>query len=111
MEQNEITEQKLQRATNRVRVLKGFYLHVLVFVAVNTAVTSAAIWLRMQKGESLLETLDFASFATPFFWGIGLFFHGLRTYELPSFFSKRWEANQIEKYMKEDTQPAKKNSY
>jgi hypothetical protein len=62
----------------------------------------------MNSGDSFLEVLDFGSFAVWFFWGIGLFFHGMKVFSLNPIFSKSWENRQIEKYMEQDRREAEK---
>ncbi len=100
--------QKLVKAKERLRKLKGFYTHLIVYLVVNSVLTGVSIWGRVEGGESFLEVLDFGSFATWLFWGIGLFFHGLRTFPHNPVFSKQWEERQIQKYMEQDKKEAEK---
>jgi hypothetical protein len=94
---------KIERAKERIKELKGFYTHLLVYILVNIFITSIIIFGRMDNGESFSEAfLDFGSFVTPFFWGIGLLFHALGVFSINPFFSKDWEDRQIKKYMQED---------
>ncbi len=94
---------KIERAKERIKELKGFYIHLLVYILVNIFITSIIVYGRMHDGESFSEAfLDFGSFVTPFFWGIGLMFHAIGVFSINPFFSKDWEARQIKKYMRED---------
>lgn len=94
---------KLQRAEKRIKVLKGFYSHVTVYVIVNSCLSTSKIVNNMYNGEAFSEAFwDFSTFAIWFFWGVGLAFHALKVFSLNPFFGKDWEKRQIEKYMEED---------
>lgn len=94
---------KLNRAKKRVEELKGFYIHLTVYIAVNIFITIAKIVKNLQDGETINEAFwDFGTFATWFFWGIGLVFHAAKVLSFNPFFSKDWEERQIQKYMEED---------
>lgn len=99
---------KLNRAKKRLEELKGFYWHLAAYIGVNLFITITSIVGRMSNGDSFLEVLDFGSFAVWFFWGIGLFFHGMKVFSLNPIFSKDWEKRQIEKYMEQDRREAEK---
>ena len=103
-----IRNDKRTRAKNRVAQLKGFYIHVLVYVLVNLFVIIATVIGRMNAGESFNEAFfNFGTFATAVFWGVGLAFHAAKTFGYSPFFSKDWEERQIKKYMEEDRREAK----
>jgi len=100
--------EKLAKAKERLRNLKGFYTHLTVYLVVNTILTIGSISGRMEDGHPFLETLDLGPFVVWFFWGIGLFFHGLRTFRHNLIFSKQWEERQIQKYIEKDKKEAEK---
>ncbi len=99
---------KLARAKKRLQEIKGFYWHLASYIGVNLFITITTVIGRMSSGDSFLEVLDFGSFAVWFFWGIGLFFHGMKVFSLNPIFSKDWEKRQIEKYMEQDRREAEK---
>lgn len=101
-------KQKLERAKKRLEELKGFYWHLAAFIGVNTFITISTIAGRMNGGEHFFDVLDFGSFAVWFFWGIGLFFHGMKVFSVNPIFSKRWEERQIQKYIENDKREAEK---
>ena len=79
-----------ERARKRVKEIKGFYIHALVFVLVNLFLI-------------LSTSIKYDSFETFFqqnqFWGIGLFAHGLSVF-LPNFIlGKNWEEKKIRELM------------
>ncbi|WP_396637479.1 2TM domain-containing protein [Maribacter sp. R77961] len=99
---------KLNRAKKRLEELKGFYWHLAAYIGVNSFITISTIIGRMSNGASFLEVLDFGTFAVWFFWGIGLFFHGMKVFSHNPIFSKAWEERQIQKYIEKDKQQAEK---
>ena len=97
------TFDKKERAKKRIAELKGFYIHLLVYIIVNTMIVVTTIVANVNNGESLNDAFwNFGTFITPFFWGIGLFFHGMKVFSINPFFSKDWEEQQIKKYMDQD---------
>ena len=99
---------KLNRAKKRLEELKGFYGHLAAYIGVNSFISIAAIVGRMSDGSSFFEVLDFGTFAVWFFWGIGLFFHGIKVFSYNPIFSKSLEERQIQKFMEKDKQQAEK---
>ena len=98
-------EDKLKRAKKRLDELKGFYIHLAVYVAVN-AFIMVNIAVRSLDGSD--SFWHFGTFITPVFWGIGLVIHALNTFRVNPFFGKDWEKKQIQKYMDEDKREANK---
>ena len=101
-------DKRLKRAKERLQELKGFYWHMAAYIAVNSFITISTIVGRMGNGDSFMDTLNFGSFAIWFFWGIGLFFHGIKVFSYNPIFSKEWEKRQIQKYIEKDKQEAEK---
>ena len=110
MELNEFEQaDKLLRAKNKVKELKGFYVHLVVFILVNISITSLTVMARMNAGESFgTAFFSFASFSTAIFWGIGLAFHAAKTFNYSPLFSKDWEERQIRKYAEQDMKESEK---
>jgi 2TM domain len=82
-----------RRARRRVREIRGFYLHVAVFVAVNI----------------LLHLINFVATPKVYWafwplvgWGIGLLAHGLAAYRWMPFLGKDWEERKIRELMDKD---------
>ena len=102
---------KQLRAKKRIERLKGFYIHLAVFVIVNIMVMTGAVVGNMNNGESFTEAFfNFGTFSTFIFWGIGVLFHGAKVFSYSPFFSKAWEERQIQKYMDADKNEMKKYS-
>ena len=100
---------KKKRAMQRVKELKGFYVHGAVFCIVNTFISVNKIIRNMGNGESFSEAFwDLGTFFIWIFWGIGLAFHATKVFGYGPFFNKEWEKRQIEKYMQEDAAEAQR---
>lgn len=110
MELNEFEQtEKLIRAKKQVKELKGFYIHLIVYLIINIFITTTTIMARMNGGETFEEAFfNFASFSTALFWGIGLAFHAAKVFNYNPFFSKDWEQRQINKYVEEDRKESEK---
>ena len=84
---------RYQRAKNRVKEIKGFYIHLLVYLAVNLFVVVA----HYVKNESQ----DFHFGSLPVLWGIVILIHAGSVF-LPSFMmGKDWEEKKIRNLMRQ----------
>ncbi|MBS9464343.1 2TM domain-containing protein [Flagellimonas sp. 389] len=88
-------QEKLKRAKNQIEKLKGFYVHIAVYVIVN-----AFILFNIYRNTE--DFWQWGHFVTLFGWGIGLFFHAAKTFDFNPLFNKKWEERQIKKYIEED---------
>ena len=86
----------------RLKKIKGFYTHLIVFILVN-------IYVIIKKTQNIDEgETIWHAFKLAFFWGIGLIFHGLKTFDLIPFFGKDWEERKVKEMMdKEKNQDSK----
>ena len=89
-------DEKLKRAKKRVEEIKGFYIHLAVYVVVNTFIIINIVLNNYGNGGNFWS---FQSFVTPIFWGIGLAFHGLHTFQKNPLFGKKWEEKMIQTYI------------
>jgi hypothetical protein len=86
-------EIKYKEAVEKVKKIKGFYSHLITYLVV----CSIIIVLKIKKvdpGENIWH-----AFYVPFFWGIGLFFHALRVFDVFPFLGKKWEEKKIQELM------------
>jgi len=90
-----LKEEAYLRAQKKVKSLMGFYWHLASYVIVNLFI----IILIVSNG---VELFSFGTFATAFFWGIGLFFHFLGVFGPDFMFGKNWEERKIKKFMDKD---------
>ena len=84
-----------ERARKRVKEIKGFYIHDLVYVLVNLfLILSTSI--KYDSFETFFQQNQFWGIGL---WGIGLFAHGLSVF-LPNFIlGKNWEEKKIRELM------------
>lgn len=85
-------EEAYLRAQKKVKALVGFYWHLASYVIVNLFI----IILIVANGGKLFS---FGTFATAFFWGIGLLFHFLGVFGPGFMFGKDWEQRKIKEMM------------
>jgi hypothetical protein len=90
-----VTDAAYCHARRRVRMLRGWYIHALVYVCV-----IGGLWMiyafsgtRPRFPWPLPATLG---------WGLGLAIHGLVVWWATSLKGRQWEARKIEEYMKEE---------
>lgn len=85
-------------AQKRVKDIKGFYVHLTVYLFVN-----AAILIVLTRDEGLLNGLgELSNYSTLFFWGIGLFAHWASVFGPNFIFGKKWEEKKIKEIMEKD---------
>ncbi|GAG66551.1 hypothetical protein ES705_01324 [subsurface metagenome] len=78
-------------AKKRVKEIKDFYTHLIIFAVVITAITI----INLVQGE-----YRFPWFLFPFgFWGFIVLMHGLRTFVFGK--GSRWEDRKIKEVMKQ----------
>jgi hypothetical protein len=93
-------EIKYQQALKRVKRIKGFYSHLMVYIVINTMLLIVK-YKNMDMGENFWL---WQTFNTVFFWGIGLAAHGFSVF-LPSFMmGKDWEERKIKELMDKEKQ-------
>jgi hypothetical protein len=91
-----------KRAKKKVNDLRGFYIHLLVYLLINGFFSINVLVREWFGGSSWRESIeDFSFFSLWFFWGIGLLFHAIVVFDLNTFFYKKikriLEAEQREK--------------
>ncbi len=91
---------KYIRAKNRVERLKRFYTHLLIYLIINSGITTAKVWNNIGNGETLNEALfDFSTLFSWIVWGIVLVIHAFSVFGLPFILGYDWEARKIQQYL------------
>lgn len=101
----EAAYEKRARAKKRVEEIKGFYVHLAVYLVVNLLIVTWHVIINQREGEALFQ---WPMLLTPFFWGIGLGFHFINTFKVNPFFSKDWEKRKLQEFMEEEEAEARK---
>ena len=97
---------KYNRALKKMKDIKGFYSHLVVYIVVNLFLMLAHMGLFTQ-GFVHFNLSSWSYFTTPYFWGIGLIFHGLYVFQHKFRFFKDWEERKIKEYMEKDEEEFK----
>jgi hypothetical protein len=88
-------EQRYKQAKARVEALKGFHIHLTVYLIVNT-------------GLFLINVVTFSNwwFYWPLLgWGIGLAAHAMGVFVIGDALGPGWEERKIRQYMSETARP------
>ncbi len=93
-------ELKYQEALKRVKKIKGFYTHLIIYIVVNIGLLVAK-YFNMEHDENFWR---WQTFNTVFFWGIGLTAHGLSVFMPGMLMGKEWEERKIKEFMDKEKQ-------
>jgi hypothetical protein len=86
---------KYESAKNRVKKIKEFYIHLLVYLVINIFL----LVVRYQNLEATASFFEWKNFTTLFFWGIGLFAHAASVFGPDLLLGKNWEERKIREFM------------
>ena len=85
-----MADEKYERAKKRVEEIKGFYSHLIAYVAVNIVLVVI----------NLVTSRGVLWFYWPLLgWGIGLFFHAMGVFVFSKFPGNQWEERKIKEIM------------
>ena len=86
-------ETKYQKAKERVEVIKGFYIHLIVYIVVNLGLFSI----------NMFVTPDGLWFFWPLMgWGVGVVFHALFVFSPGLGLGADWEQRKIQELMENE---------
>lgn len=98
MEPNNLETLRLEQAREKVKKIKSFYTHLLIYVIVNLIVVFKNIQ-DLGIDESYFQVHNFITFGS---WGIVIIIHALSVF-IPSFaFGSKWEQRKIKKIMEKE---------
>ena len=103
----DLKSSKYGRAKKKVEDIKGFYNHLAVYIIVNLTIIGVRV-IVLSEDRIGFDIPDWTIFTTPFFWGIGLMFHGLWVFSDKMGFVKNWEERKIQEFMQEEEDDQKK---
>lgn len=84
-----------EAAQKKVKKLKGFYIHLFVYIVVNVMI----IYANYTYSKTNASLFEFRNFSTAFWWGIGLVAHGFNVFTIDLIFGKDWEERKIRELM------------
>ncbi|BCY28660.1 2TM domain-containing protein [Flavobacterium okayamense] len=91
-------EIRYREAQKRVKKIKGFYTHSMVYLVINIMIVIINIQ-NLKDGESYFQVQNFF---TAFFWGIGLLAHGLSVFLPDWILGQNWEERKINELMEKE---------
>ena len=102
-EKEYLKEQQYLSAKKRVKEIKGFYSHLLIYVLINIFISGIIIFGLTYNNISLSESFkNFGIYSTWLFWGIGIFFHWISVFGFKNLFGSAWEEKKIKELMRKD---------
>ncbi|MGB8705781.1 MAG: 2TM domain-containing protein [Gillisia sp.] len=94
-------KQRYEEAKHRVKRIRGFYIHLTIYIFVNTFL----ILLNNRQPVFFgVKEVEFSDLYTALFWGIGLFSHWLAVFGHNWMFGKKWEERKIQEYIEKEKQ-------
>ncbi|NVK53893.1 MAG: 2TM domain-containing protein [Flavobacteriaceae bacterium] len=105
---DELEGAKYLRAKKRVEKIKGFYVHLSVYVIINIFISGIIIYgLTYEDGDTLGSTLsNFGVYSTWVFWGVGVFFHWLGVFGF-NVVGRNWEERKLKEIMEKEKRKSK----
>ena len=101
---NSNKQHSYERAKKRVEELKGYYIHLTVYIIFNSFLfLNYFIGLFVRDGLDLQVVLFIL-----FGWGVGLVFHTVHVFGFGKLFGRDWEQKKIRQFMEEDSGPWEK---
>jgi len=92
-------DERYRLAYKRVKRIKGFYIHALVYVLVNAYLIISS-YAHIQHSDK--DFFNWGTFSTALFWGIGLLAHGMSVFGRNIFFGQNWEERKIQEFMEKE---------
>lgn len=90
-------------AKHKVKTLKSFYIHLIVYLIINSGLTLVKTLKIMDGGATFSEAFfKLAVLPVWLIWGIGLGIHAFSVFGIPLMLGNNWESRKIEKYMSKD---------
>lgn len=100
MENYNKDDYRYRTAKKKVKDIKGFYTHLVVYLFVNIAILVVST-----RDEGLWEGLtEWTNYLTAFFWGIGIIAHWASVFGPNIFLGKDWEERKIRELMEKEQQ-------
>src|SRR5690606_19618428 len=104
MEKNLLEDENYKAAQKRVKDIKGFYIHLIVYLFVNIAIIVANTNLTRFGNYGI----ELSNFYTAFFWGIGLAAHWASVFGPGLFLGNKWEEKKIREIMEKERERMEK---
>ena len=100
LKENGISNEEYYSAYKRVKRIKGFYIHLLVYILVNLFLIFNQRFKHTNNTNEMF--FEWHTYSTALFWGIGLVAHGVSVFGRDIFFGQNWEEKKIKEFMEKD---------
>ncbi len=104
MERDYLEEEHYLRAEKKVKGIKGFYTHLLIYLIVT--VIWILILVNLNEVSNSLQYgfwgMGYGLVAMVLFWGIGIVFHWFQVFGKEFIFSKDWKKRKVKELMDND---------
>ncbi|MWB96031.1 hypothetical protein GON26_16825 [Flavobacterium sp. GA093] len=99
-----ITDENYKIAYKKVKIIKGFYSHLKVYLIVNVFIIISNL-NRDFIGNGFHESglFEWHTYSTALFWGFGLLAHGLIVFSGDLFFSDKWQQKKVQEFMDKES--------
>ncbi len=104
MQDNYQEEKRYKVAQKKVKDIKGFYVHLVVYLFINATI----LIFNTQKTAFGNGSVAISDFYPAFFWGIGLFAHWASVFGANLFLGKKWEERKIRELMEKEQEEKRK---
>lgn len=98
MENSNLEEQKYIRAKKKVKAIKGFYIHLTVYIIINLFL----IITYVIAGFGWKIFWQWQTYNTAIFWGIGIAFHAFNVFGMNFLLGSNWEERKIKEIMSKE---------
>ena len=106
MERDYFEEERFLQAQKRIKNIKGFYTHLLIYLIVS--VIWMLILVNLNEVSNSMQYgfwgKGYGLFSTAIFGGIGLIIHWFVVFGKEFIFSKKWEERKLNEFIEKDKQ-------
>jgi len=100
---------KYARAKKRVEDIKGFYIHLSIYLTINGIMLLAALGV-FKDTFIPIHFPNWSYFTTPFFWGIVIVINWLYVFKPKLMPFRDWEERKIKQFMEEEEKDFQNNN-
>lgn len=96
-------DENYNAAYRKVKKIKGFYSHLKVYIIVNIIIIATSLNRGIfTEGIQASGLLEWHTYSTALFWGIGILIHGFSVFGPNLFFGDDWEQKKIKEFMEKE---------
>jgi len=92
-------DRALGRARRRVARIRGFYVHLITYLVVNSLLATIDL-IAGTTGDEVVIGLDWAYWSI-IFWGVIVVADAVTTFVLTAVLNDRWEQRRLDHYMRQ----------